>query len=368
MRTNIAIGLILPSLIISATQSQPNQPNRPNQPNQPGQPGQPIQPGRNQPTNAASATSVVRQLEGVWRVEVKVNPSLFMEQAGQKDGMSPSRTNPRPDRPGNEAPGTTRDTDHAKDMSKTCSGYAVSDLIMGDQILRQSLVSYDMGKLSGHDGMSQPGNRNDPNSPSRDRNDPNSPSRNPNDPNAPGKDRDNRDAKADLTTGSRAFTGLSFISFDPQRDQYQAVFMDSRTGEIESRSGTFDATGSRIVFEDGTSNYGTSPSDQNRSMRDAARQNVRVVVEILSNDRYRVTMHKIGATGTPSPSTDRNNPTPASPTTGTNLDKDVVYEATYTRASATEEQTIRDLVDRNLGREGRSSTGMRPMDTTKPGK
>lgn len=377
-----------------------------------------------------SVANVLSDLEGTWRVSIQVNPAFFHEMGGHgngnadwKTGDSPtydnkSGTNPdrdqqkkdysptkNPANPSSTYPGsgsnnsntpkntnpktvtsnpgtaTTPSSTRSTDMSstKTCEGYAVSELIMGGKVLRQSFVSNDMGANSMGYDASRDHARPDANKPEN---------RTDGETNVKGDakpDRAEHANRGSMNLEEGAFRGLSFFSFDPSDSTYQAVFMDSKSGEICTRSGTYDASSRRIVFE-GSGKDASGARDNKAGMNLG---DTHVVVEILSNDQHRVTMYKgsadsrtstagyntpgsintpgntPGTPNTPNNTNNTNTPkTPGSPartdggtpgntntTPGTTtstpalaMNDNVIYTATYTRATSADRTKINNLL------------------------
>lgn len=398
MHNALKLAILLPALAGSATALAQTQTPRPgNQPPQPSQP--PVTtprtpdsttdrvPTTDRPTdraNRSDAPAALTHLEGVWRVDVKVNPRLFK---GDKDKMGghskdskdwnkqpgdnskdwnkepgdrqpgsatdPRQPDPRtadPKQP--SAPGTDANRQNPTDASArtggvhSCTGYAVSDLIMGDRILRQTFASNDMTNFDGSAGkMTTPSTTGSGTTNAT--------------PGTTGSGASNQTpgttgtsgttgaarpsgAESRLTMDSGAFRGLSFISFNAGSGTYDAVFMDSHSGEICTRTGTYDATSNRITFQgskdEASKAKGSTGADRKMDMP----RDVRVVVEILGHDQHRVTMYQGDATS----SDNIANMDIAAP------NSNVVYTATYTRASSTEGTDIR----RNLWEQERNSS------------
>lgn len=94
--------------------------------------------------------------------------------------------------------------------SKTFTGYAERKLVLGDNVLHETIVipDMDMSAMKGHDM-----------------------------------------GAAAMGSGSeKGFKGMSMISFDKDSDTYSIVFCDNRTGKMHYDTGSFDASGGRLVF------------------------------------------------------------------------------------------------------------------------
>lgn len=251
---------------------------------------------------------------GVWRVDVTVNPELWMHSgAGKVDRTkSPSGVNQPnqalrdPTRPTTDPERTTktppvdpkrdatvnpndpdnpnrikdpfkRDTDSSRAGQpgstqpgsvekmiggKSFVGYAETRLIMGDHILQQQIVVPDMM----NDGLGREPGRVD---------------------GAPG-------AGNDMVTNNGMYRGMSFLAFDDAANEYTIVFLDSRRGEIHCDKGTYDESSRRIVFY-GKGDHAARGADGDRHVKDHG--DVRVVLEVLSPTQHRVTMYASDMTG-----------------------------------------------------------------------
>jgi len=347
---------------------------------------------------ATNTADVLSRLEGVWKVEVSMNESWSkasgMKGDKSKDGMSrPDANRPdanRPDanrdpanndanRPAGTQPGdkdrdgmnpsdaqrTDRDSQTGRPAgmtstdSKSFTGYAERRLVLGENILQESIVIPAMG----HDGMKQDNPANRPQDTMRTSDDQN------------------------------AFRGMSFLSFNEENDTYRIIFMDSKHNDIHVDSGEFDASRSRIVFHGesdkswksdsshkttGTPGTKSDPADfarqpgRDKDMKITGKSgfsqhgDVRVVLEIIGADQHQVTMYKVGTdanrpgesrTGTPSTTTTTpasgqpdaaNRPDGTRPDTMRDLPSNaesIVYRAVYTRATGAEATRFRQLID-----------------------
>jgi hypothetical protein len=344
---------------------------RPATPREPGaaQPATPSQPGqrdqdRDRRAGDAEVSSVLERLEGVWKVEVSMNDSMSKKPDDMKNKQ------PNEQDPARRDATTSRDDKTPAGLqtttSKTFSGYAERKLVLGENILQETIVVPDMDM-----GM-----------------------------------KDRQPTQTPSPDGNRAdhdgFRGMSFISFDEGDQSYRIVFMDSKHNDMHVDAGTYDASRSRIVFHgkegkhmDGSAKHNGTKSGTQSDPADFARQpardkdmmpnggkrfsdhgDVRVVVEIIGDDQHRVTMYKVssdmdvtrpGEPRTGDPAASR----PAS-TPGTQRDADknnpdtmrdfpanaeaVVYRAVYTRASGAEANRYQQLIDndRSLTRVNRS--------------
>ncbi|HLO42652.1 MAG TPA: DUF1579 family protein [Phycisphaerales bacterium] len=442
-----------------------------------------------QPLDRTSTEAqLLRRLEGIWNVQIAINPTLFQKQVQDDakggtpgtawndgtrpgsdtrprpnsgpgtDGSNPNqprqvnptdRTNPdqrddgirdrsadansnqnrdlaQPPRPSEISPesrgtpdagqpGNRADNQDASrnqptgqqgrtEMSNipnavTISGVAETKLILGGQILQQTVLVENMGQAMAKPSV-QPGNRPgsgaqpiDPNSSEHDATNPGQPA--PNDENrsrVPGAE--HRDATMQPALGERGFTGVSFIAFDENSRTYSIAFMDSMHGEIRYDTGTFDAASNRIVFDGrdpGTGGGMNRPSSASPPSTPATgtpradtrqtasgHDNVRVVLELLGNDQHRVTMYKVGGVqnipeldrnaSTPTPAAtpgNRNQPAESSsgqPSTPSSTDArsfekpgNIIYQATFTRTSGSDSQRIQDAL-KNSESKSRTTT------------
>ncbi|MDX2148285.1 MAG: hypothetical protein SFZ23_12260 [Planctomycetota bacterium] len=195
--------------------------------------------------DASEARELLQRLEGAYRVDVIVNTKNMKALKAARGHGNQNSTNQNWNNQDwgnqtNQNQAWNRDNNDAwnqtagQDNVKRCRAYAVSNVIMGGTILRQSIVSNDMAmnKLTSSGGQQQQ--------------------------QAYGYGA--QDDIQNLRLDEDAFRGLSFISFDAENDRYNAVFMDSATGDIKTHAGKFDASQGRIVFSSasGSSSYQTS--------------------------------------------------------------------------------------------------------------
>lgn len=269
--------------------------------------------------------AVLRDLVGVWRVDVVCNADKFMERGMRRDmknpgdrtpsttPSTPSTTKPsgtgndtpntnnpndpnnpnrvkdpfkrtdetntpgstQPNQPSNNQPGADRERNRDlnnntpatnRDVQpggggqasipggKTFSGYAETKLVLGGNILQQTIVVPDM--MQGNDA----GRRD----------------------NVPG---------AGIAANDQMYRGMSFIAFDNNSNEYGIVFLDSRQGTIHCDRGTYDESGRRLVFNGHEGSEMSAPKDDMHKMDHGG--NVRVVLEVLSPTQHRVTMYAL---------------------------------------------------------------------------
>lgn len=401
MRTRVlvlAAGSAL-SLVAAgaAAQTTTTDPNRTRSTAQPGQSGI--------TTGTADAESILRDLVGVWKVDVTVHdPAWWDNKKGMKRGTDPAhqgRNDPNHNDPSRSNPDASRPSNVATGMNDNLGGVTRSSMF--GSILRSHTVLAD-GPLD-----TAAGRDTDASAPSRD-----------------------RSAAASLRDDGLC-RKLSFLSFDKSTRQYSAVFMDDKSGEIEYRTGSYDAGARRIVFnsrgghgadrslgwESGDpgrvspspgapgqrpgDTTGTTPgADPDRALQPGrpdgetamawrGNKGHRVVLEILDSNSHRVTMYEdwgfgtgsptstttpttttpaspAGGQPTPTPGTPSSTPgspsttpgTPGSPATttppstpGTTTSQPstgefgrILYEATYSRLTATDEAKYRSWIDK----------------------
>lgn len=187
-------------------------------------------------------------------------------QPNQPSGNQPANNQPGADRErnrdlnSNNTPNTNRDTQNQPGVpgqasipgGKTFSGYAETKLVLGGNILQQTIVVPDMMQ-QGLDG------------PRRD--------------NVPG---------AGIAANDQMYRGMSFIAFDNTSNEYGIVFLDSRQGTIHCDRGTYDESARRLVFNGKEGSEMSAPKDDMHKM---GHGNVRVVLEVLSPTQHRVTMY-----------------------------------------------------------------------------
>lgn len=412
----LVCGTMCSMMVAGHVGAQPNQPDRPRT----TPTTQPSTTTTTQPTdrtitpparlnntarNNSAAPTLLREMEGVWRVEVMCSADHW-KSGNKHTGMDskdplnrqPSSTNndrttdhqntdrdratndgsaprsnaddpsikdpfQRSEQPGNtnqpatrtDAPRTnpnrTPDANQPGGLAgaKTYVGYAETKLVMGDNILQQNVIIPDMQL----DGTARDAQRID------------------------GAGVENRPGD------NQMFRGMSFLAFDAENQQYSCVFMDSRNGQIHCDHGTYDESARRLVFNgrEGNSHTGQGNNADNRAgMHD---KNVRVVVELLSPTQHRVTMYKGGDAA----NTTRTTTTPSSPAqpgqanqpnqpnqqrdinnTGRPLDNtntalnnmgEIIYQATYTKAANDEAVRFRRL----LHEPGSTNLNDRPGNT-----
>jgi hypothetical protein len=398
MRTHslaVACGTIMSVMVAGQLVAQQEQPTK-----TPGQPDRtpattPATPTYGSNTNL-KAPSILRDMEGVWRVEVQCG-SEFSRMEHGKEGVDtrmkpaePNRINDpnQPDAnkrendyktPGQPANENDRDNpNRIKDPlqrsqpgennaslmgSKTYVGYAETQLVLGDNILQQRIVIPEMMRTgSGRTGAAiAPDNTNT---------------------NNVGNGNNTTRTTTSPALGANSdemFRGLSFISFDEGTQQYHCVFMDSRSGSMHCDSGTYNDSEKRLVFNGKEVNRtGIDMADRGMHHDD----NVKVVVEVLSPSQYRVTMYNANATGVApqnpavkSPTVPPTENTPA-PRTNNNDNKNtvnnnnqpnnnamnenegaIIYRATFTKASVDDSPKYRRLIQ---------EPGMNDNDLNKP--
>lgn len=242
---------------------------------------------------------MLSELEGTWIVQVRVNPAVWMHKPGSDSTTERPSSQPGQSQPANE---------QGKAM-KTCTGYATSDLVLGGNILRQVFVSQDMSERKLQDTQKQP-------------------------------DAQTKPDTSTLSFNPEAFRVLSYLSFDSATNKYQAVFMDSRSGKMHTHSGTYDASARRIVFENTDRN---NPDDSMSSPEHDLHVDgdARVVVELLGQDRYQVTMYS-----SKNPVRDSRTIPNGQPASAGDMGE-VVYSAMYTRATGEDLNNINNALDRD---------------------
>lgn len=334
-RTNLLLVCGLAAAISSPAlaQNQPGQ--RPGE--EPGrQPGQ--QPGQDRDMQQRQtrlgqqgqqdAQNVLKQLEGSWHIEIKMDPKLFgkdastrpsSRQPGQerdpldrdptrdrdptdptrdRDPTDPTQRDRDPTQPGQQdRPDTERVLGSGQDNMVTSRGYSQNRLILNDKVLHEAAVI-----ISGGEGA------------------------------------------AAAQSGSEQIQALSFLGFDDQSQQYSFVLMTDRSGKFNCNHGKFDAGQRRITFEKDSSMRSGAQMGQSGQL---SLDNVKIVLEIVSNDEHKVTMYDTSATsrtipGQPdreregqedrTPGVDRPGGQQDRTLTGQDAQGKIVYEATYTRA------------------------------------
>lgn len=395
MRTHslaVACGTILSVMAVGQALGQQEQPGKtPRQPDR----TTPTTPKYRSTTGQQMAPSILRDMEGVWRVEVQCGAAFSGLEHGKQGGdvrmkgTEPSRTN-EPDRspdatkrdnenrtPGQPSSENDRDNpNHIKDPlqrsqpgegagltgAKTYVGYAETQLVLGDNILQQRIVIPEMMRMgAGPMGVKMGSNENSTNSNNVGNG---NNTTNPNKANNP----DNRDDRDIASRGSaigansdEMFRGLSYISFDEGSQRYHCVFMDSRSGSMHCDSGTYNESAKRLEFN-GKAGNRTGTDMNNKGMEHD--ENVRVVVELLSPSQYRVTMYDANATGTsehpvvksptipptentPPPDLNKPNNNKNNNTINNTMNENegaIIYRATFTKAASDDAPKFRRLI------------------------
>ncbi len=328
--------------IVAATPALPQQ-GQPGQNEPARQPGQTTttQPGQTQPGRTTSNIGQfnLRDLEGVWRVDVNVNPQIFKAQKSTTSTSTPGIDTGKDkdldrDQPGQDRTPPGQSGGLSSSSTSSFSGFAESDLIFNDRVVRQEIVIPDM-KVQGASSSGVSGG-------------------------AIGQ------PPSTTTTGrsgSDIFRGMTLISFDEQNRKYHIAFLDNQHGEIKHCTGTYDPSQNRIVFNSMASTSGTSTL--RTSSGSGLPENVKVVLEVLSPDSHRVTMYQPSSsstTSTPTTPSTRTDPTrppttppgqtggqpgqPGQPSTIAMGDSEgtVIYRATYNKATGADATKARDLL------------------------
>ena len=167
-----------------------------------------------QPRSATNpeAESILRRLEGLWTVEMRVNEALWNMSTGDRSAWSDRDNRPTTGRD-NAPQGQPNSYDAgAKVEPRTLQGAAETSLVMDGKILRErAFINNTMGASGSSDADRRTG--------------------------------------ATRIEPSGSMSTLSFISFDERNGTYSAVFMSSKDGMMQFDSGRFDASANRIVFE-----------------------------------------------------------------------------------------------------------------------
>ncbi|MCK6477585.1 MAG: hypothetical protein L6Q35_12225 [Phycisphaerales bacterium] len=418
MKTTLLVLVCGSTMSLAAAMQPANQPDRrPGE--QPGQtnPSQPrdTQPRDNQPgrvtpidrtTLRTQPDSVLRKLEGTWKVDVTVSPEFWAEHHGGPQvrtpgdrtttPLDPSRPQNPADRDGTNRPGNDQRPNVPGQPDRTnqpnqpgqpgtissstgFTGFAQTRLIMGGQILEETIRIPNMA-MGGAGGMNHrdttrtpdrdtttrpsgisPDRTNQPSGTTPDRT--NQPSFAPGQPDRDtdrpaDRDATPRDRDLDSPTriggpgmGAGGMVGRMFLAFDEGSRNYTVVFMENRSGKIHTHTGTFDATGNRIVFrgdghKDGTKDGISNTGAGNRAKADD--KDTRIVLEFSGDDRYTVTMYRgSGTTTTDSTPGNEPNSKPGDRTGGANRDDAMgamFYRASYTKLSGSDMERARDVL------------------------
>lgn len=293
------------------------------------------------------AQSILRRLEGLWSIEVRVNEALWNMKGVERDNWSNrndpkrsttnredltnhtidhnrqaenDRTQPDSDRPTIDR---TNRPAHAYDgsqpvQSRTMRGAADTSLIMGGKILRErAFINNTMDASSSASG-----------------------------------EQDRRTGAARINPSSSMNT-LSFISFDEGSGTYSAVFMSSKDGMMHFDSGEYDASRNRIVFE--------GRRDRNDSVyrgRTNASPDGRIGDDFIE-DSYP------GKSDAPS-TTDRdlNDPNAVNPRPSDRTNRDTDGRTTADRDRTTTDRNTPDPIERDRTTTDRTTTDRNPVDRT----
>jgi hypothetical protein len=257
-------------------------------------------------TPSTTEPALLRDLVGVWRVDVLINADQWMHKGAGGGAHRDSNNTPATDpsvKPSNGTPSNVNPndpsnpnrvkdpfkrtdetntpstqppaTDHDRDIKnrggaisndeqpaariaaggKTFTGYAENKMVLGNNILQQTIVVPEM--LMSRDSAR----------------------------------RDNVQG-APVGASDQMYRGMSFIAFDDSSNQYGIVFLDSRQGTIHCDKGTYDESARRLVFNGKEGSEMSAPKDEQHMGRHG---NVRVVLEVLSPTQHRVTMYAADA-------------------------------------------------------------------------
>jgi hypothetical protein len=339
-RTNLLLVCGLAAAISAPAMAQTG-----NQPGQrPGErPGQQRDPTRDRDQDRLGqqgeqdASSILRQLEGSWHIEIRMDPKLFghatlgadrpgvtpgLERpgGGQDRDLDPTRDQDDPLRRDPADPAQRDQDDPLRDPGQpaqpgqpdrvlgadqdlvTSRGYSQNRLILNDKVLHEAAVIVSSGDEAGAGAR---------------------------------------------PSGSEQIQALTFLGFDDQSSQYSFVIMSDRTGKINCNHGNYDASSKRITFEkEGMMGMRTGQSRMGQDAGELTLENVKIVLEIVSNDEHKVTMYDTGAStrATPglrdredreqdrAPGVDAGTRQQDRPQPGQDVQGKIVYEATYTRA------------------------------------
>lgn len=324
--------------------------------------------------NHSSSPAMLSKLEGIWEVDVEVNPSLWQE------AMDGSRTSDAPQRGDADRPADAGDAFPTNVSSRTPRG--------GDDTAETPETSAHHGPMGPMEGVTEAQTLFGGNvlsmatilSPDGDTQSPGW---------QPEKD------------GKGMMRSLSYFSFDPETEQYQAVFLSDMDGEMHHAQGRYDAENDRIVFGGSSaaavprkaesSNQGRTINASTRSMQNArsdahfARETA--VLRMLDESSFEVTMY-VGAhpdvataealrnglshgTDSSHDASPKSAPTETSPVKGTigTLPANVLYRATYQRASAERvDECERAMRDDEARQRTAKASGLKRMEgATKPG-
>jgi len=343
--------------------------------------------------------SILASMEGMWRIEVRMDHEAWQKASSrdsndrlgrhQRDRHGSSDGDPTTgdgqarvpqSSSGQKNQDRTHDADDSSSYSSssrdvdsslvTWSGVADTSVILGETILRERfyLVPGEAGRMRGDGSSNVQGTEDRHSDRSRDRG------------------ADDRSAE-DWSKGAdgKAMRGLAFFDLDPETDTYQTVFMNDRTKCIKTDQGRYEVQGRKIVFhgridehagngqrswssgrERGDEGDRNQRGGQQRDPRDLAAERdrsvmgnqsmrgsqegepARIVLEMLSDDEYQVTMYD-GTRTLGSPASDpRPSSTRSTQADDAGLADGVIYHVTYTRISGQSPEIRRMLDDGRL--------------------
>lgn len=327
----------------------------------------------------SQADSILNRLEGVWRVDVRVSPELMKKwdkksgsdgawqerpddarnrerENSNPDRNDPNRTNPDRNNPDRTNPDrTTPSSGTLSSAPVRLHGVAEASMIMEGNVLRERLyITADQTGL-----MKSPDSTPGTSTPSR------------------------TTPEGGSVAGIDPFQVLMFLAVNDSPDTYSIAIMNSCDGKMHVDTGRYDTSSNKISFEGqnagkndrgtinrtpGTTRPGNDPANRGtepgndrldtpdrRTLNTSHDGNVRVVLETMGSDKYRVTMY--GGTGTMRPAS----PNDSSRTSTDTLADGVIYQATYTRVSGTEERQLRDML-KTAAEAGESRHASSPTD------
>lgn len=352
-----AAAALLSTPLFAQSGTNPANPSRPSTDRQPTETRPTVRPTDARPASGQTSDSaLLSRLEGVWKVEVSLHDAWSELKHMRQDKPAEPMTRPDPNTPRPAQPEDRNRDTTAAGTAKTFTGYSERKLVLGDNILQESIVVPDMpsGTMK-TDGM--------------------------------------RDAGPDSATQNREdeFRGMSFIAFNEPAQTYQIVFLDSMHNDIHVDSGRYDAQSRALVFhgksdghksdgyksdgqksinpggsgtqpghESDPADFSRKPAGEDVSKGDSKHRagygDVRVVVEVMSDDQHRVTMYRQNAMATTTRPTDAQNNRPGTGQPGDAARPDdnrltasaseaIVYRAVYTRATGAEASRYQRLID-----------------------
>lgn len=287
------------------------------------------QDGKNTTNRQVEAPELLGELSGLWEFTVEVNPNAWSKrmgadarQQGSSDARRSSDGESRDDADAEkDASGSEQARGH-EGRSHNMRGITESQVIFGGNVLA-------MASVMAPDGGSSEKQWQLPENP------------------------------------ERIMRSLSYFSFDPGAGTFDAVFMSDMDGSMHHAAGAYDAESRRIVFEasDEESGDEAKPMEASASSsKTSGKRKETAVLELIDDNTFAVTMYLgeaarraedgrfPGRPTTPPSGEEAKEMAKDAPDTG-GLGPNVLYRATYCRATAEREKACRDAMKEDRRRQ-----------------